>query len=83
MLLIAGGDDRLWPGLDLAEDVVHRRDAAGLPTTLVSHPEAGHRLLLPGEQVPPPPRLVHGGTPEADAELGRRAWPHLLRLLAA
>lgn len=82
VLLVAGGDDRLWPSLDLAEDVLRRRDAAGLPTTIVSHPEAGHRLLLPGEEVPPPPRLVHGGTPEADAELGRRAWPHLQRVLA-
>ncbi len=82
VLLVAGGDDRLWPGLDLAEDVVHRRDAAGLTTTLVSHPLAGHRVLLPGERVPPPPRLVHGGSPQADAELGRRAWPHLARLLA-
>jgi pimeloyl-ACP methyl ester carboxylesterase len=81
VLLIAGGDDRLWPSLDLAEDVLRRRDAAGLPTTIVSHPDAGHRLLLPGEEVPPPPRLVHGGTPGADAELGRRAWPHLQRLL--
>lgn len=82
VLLIAGGNDRLWPSLDLAEDILRRRDAAGLPTTIVSHPDAGHRLLLPGEEVPPPPRLVHGGTPGADAELGRRAWPHLRRVLA-
>lgn len=81
-VVLAGGDDRLWPGLDLAEDVVRRREAAGLATMLVSHPDAGHRVLLPGEKVPPPPRVVHGGTPAADAELGRRVWPELVRLLA-
>ncbi len=82
VVLVAGGDDRLWPGLDLAEDVVRRREAAGLATMLVSHPHAGHRVLLPGEKVPPPPRLLHGETPAADAELGRRVWPELVRLLA-
>ena len=82
VLLVAGGDDRLWPSIDFAEAVVRRREAAGLAATLVSHPEAGHRVLLPGEEVPPPSRLVHGGTPEADAELGRRVWPHLQRLIS-
>lgn len=78
VLLVAGGDDRLWPSLDWAEEIVRRR--TGLPTTLVSHPEAGHRVLLPGERPPAPSHLVHGGTPEADAELGRRVWPELARV---
>jgi uncharacterized protein len=81
VLLTAGGDDRLWPSLDSAEAIIRRRDAAGLPTTLVSHPEAGHRVLLPGETPPPPSHLVHGGTAAADAELGRRLWSRLRRLL--
>lgn len=81
VLVVAGGDDRLWPSLDFAESVVRRREAAGLATTLVSHPEAGHRVLLPGETPAPPPWLAHGGTPEADAELGARVWPHVQRLL--
>jgi len=79
VVLVAGGDDRLWPSLDFAEGVVRRRQ--GLPTTLVTHPEAGHRVLLPGEEPPAPSHLVHGGTPTADAELGRRLWPELVRLL--
>ena len=83
VLLVAGGDDRLWPSIDFAEAIVRRREAAGLATTLVSHPEAGHRVLLPGEVAPPASHLAHGGTPTADAELGRRAWPELLRLLRA
>jgi hypothetical protein len=82
VLLVAGGDDRLWPSCDMAEEIVARRDAAGLSTTLVSHPRAGHRVVLPGEQPAPPSHLVHGGTPEADAGLGALLWPHLERLLA-
>jgi uncharacterized protein len=38
-------------------------------------------VLLPGETPPPPSHLVHGGTAAADAELGRRLWSRLRRLL--
>lgn len=83
VLLTAGGDDRLWPALDHADEVALRREQAGLATTVLTHPAAGHRLLLPGESAGPPPRLAHGGTPEADAALGALLWPHLLRLVGA
>lgn len=79
VLLVAGGDDRLWPSLDFAEQVQRRLPRA----TIVSHPGAGHRVLLPGETPPPPSHLVHGGSPVADAELGRRLWPHLERLIGS
>jgi pimeloyl-ACP methyl ester carboxylesterase len=81
VLLVAGGDDRLWPSCDMAEEIVARRSAAGPSTTLVSHPRAGHRVVLPGEQPSPPSHLVHGGTAAADAELGELVWPHLVELL--
>ena len=58
VLLVAGGDDRLWPSCDFAEQVVDRRSAAGLRTELVSHPRAGHRVVLPGET--PPAGLAPG-----------------------
>ncbi|WP_268991260.1 acyl-CoA thioester hydrolase/BAAT C-terminal domain-containing protein [Nocardioides anomalus] len=83
VLLVAGGDDRLWPSCDFAEHIVDRRAAAGRRTELVTHPRAGHRVVLPGEQPAPPSHLVHGGTPEADAALGALVWPHLEELLAA
>jgi hypothetical protein len=82
VLLVAGGDDRLWPSCDMAEEIVARRDAAGLATAYVTHPRAGHRVLLPGEAPPAPSHLVHGGSPDADAALGRLVWPHLAALLA-
>ena len=81
VLLVAGGDDRLWLSCEFAERIVDRRAAGGLDTTLVSHPRAGHRVVLPGEQPPAPSHLVHGGSPEADAALGALVWPHLQRLV--
>jgi uncharacterized protein len=80
VVLVAGGDDRLWPSLDFADAIVRRRGSA--PTVLIAHPEAGHRVRLPGEEPPAPSHLVHGGTPVADAELGQRLWPVLLRLIS-
>lgn len=80
VLLVAGGDDHVWPSLRFAEEIRRRRGS--LPTTILSHPQAGHRTVLPGEE---PPRgglsMSRGGTPAADAELGEVAWPHLLRLI--
>jgi pimeloyl-ACP methyl ester carboxylesterase len=81
VLLIAGGDDRLWPSLDFAERVIARRASAGLDTELVAHPRAGHRVVLPGEEPPAPSHLVHGGSPETDTELGRLAWPSIARVV--
>ncbi len=61
-----------------------RRRAAGLDTTVVIDPGAGHPVVLPGETPPDPrrPYLV-GGDPGAPARLGEAAWPaiaHVLRL---
>jgi hypothetical protein len=49
VLLVAGGDDQVWPALSMSESIKARRAAHGLETTLVSDPEAGHRTVLPGE----------------------------------
>lgn len=52
-------------------------------TTLIEHPGAGHRTVLPGEQaVTGGPAMSRGGSPEADAALGRLAWPVLVDVLA-
>lgn len=79
LLLIAGADDALWPSLAFAQALAARRHAANLPVALLTHPAAGHRPIFPGE--PPPPHSTHwahGGSPHADAALGRAAWPHIL-----
>lgn len=85
LVLVGGGDDRVWPGADFARALAARRLPDGPATTVVTHPAAGHRVVLPGER--PVERglsMARGGTPAADAELGRWAWPHVaaaLRLL--
>jgi hypothetical protein len=82
LLLIAGGDDRVWPSVRFAEQIVERRSAHGLRTEVVTHPGAGHRTTLPGE-VPPVSgmRMARGGSPDADAALGAAAWPEIARAL--
>lgn len=82
MLLVAGGDDHLWPSLDAARAIERRREAYDLPTTVVTHPDAGHRTVLPGETVATGGAVMdRGGTERADRALGALAWPEVLRVL--
>ncbi len=77
VLLVAGGDDQVWPSVAMAMAIAER-----CPATVVSHPTAGHRARLPGEPAPVAgQQMARGGDPDADAELGALAWPHLLRML--
>jgi acetyl esterase/lipase len=74
IILVAGGDDALWPSDVFARSMAERLAAAGKSATLIHQPEAGHRVLFPGETTPRSTQHAHGGTDEADAELGRSAW---------
>ncbi|THJ12971.1 alpha/beta fold hydrolase [Nocardioides sp.] len=75
LVLVAGGDDQVWPSVRFAEDIVHRRRQFGMDTTLVTHPEAGHRAVLPGERrIGAGQRMQRGGTAAADAALGEMSW---------
>lgn len=84
VLLIAGGDDRVWPSVEAAESIRARRARYGRETEVVTDDDAGHYLQLPGEPEPVPgARMARGGTPEAARRLGALAWPrirHALRL---
>jgi hypothetical protein len=82
VVLVAGGDDLVWPSVRFAEEIAASRQLSGRRTHVVTQADAGHRCRLPGEE-PLAPSLVnaHGGTPEADAELGRRAWPVIAEAL--
>jgi uncharacterized protein len=82
VVLAVGGDDALWPSALFAEQIGRRREAAGRATTVITRPDAGHRVVLPGESPKPRrPELAHGGTPEGDAALGCELWPVLLAAL--
>lgn len=74
LVLIAGGDDQLWPSVQFAQDLADRRRAAGRSARLVTHAAAGHRVLFPGETTPRSTLNLHGGTDEADRSLGREGW---------
>lgn len=82
LLLVAGGDDQVWPSLSMAEAIKSRRDEHGMVTTVVSDPDAGHRTVLPFET--PTAGGVHmrrGGTEASDRRLGSAAWAHLKTLI--
>ncbi|WP_224769252.1 acyl-CoA thioester hydrolase/BAAT C-terminal domain-containing protein [Nocardioides ochotonae] len=82
VLLVAGGDDQVWPSQTMAEAIAARRDAQGLETLLVLDPDAGHRTVLPGEPVAAGGmRMRRGGTPASDSRLGAAAWSQLSTLL--
>lgn len=82
VVLVAGGDDRVWPAVEHAERIRARRAARGLLTTVVTDTAAGHRTILPGEPgVTGGQRMARGGSEDADRRLGVAAWPALLRVL--
>ena len=84
LLLVAGGDDQVWPSLEMAGSIRRRRAEHGLGTTLVSDARAGHRTVLPGEAVVTGGvRMRRGGSEASDRRLGSHAWPHLMALLGA
>jgi pimeloyl-ACP methyl ester carboxylesterase len=78
MIFVAGGDDALWPSEMFARSMVERLAAFGKSARLVFHPEAGHRVLLPGEVTPRSTLHAHGGNDQADRALGRGAWDAIL-----
>ncbi len=81
VIVSAGGADRVWPSAAFSEEIVARRSQHGQDTTYLFHPDAGHRVVLPGE-TPPAPRadLPPGGDPAADRALGEQVLAALLRL---
>lgn len=80
VLLVAGGDDQMWPSLAFARSLAARRPGA----RVVFLDDAGHRPRLPGE-LPAAfsPTYQYGGTPDADEALGAAAWPYLLELITS
>ncbi|WP_265442942.1 acyl-CoA thioester hydrolase/BAAT C-terminal domain-containing protein [Flexivirga meconopsidis] len=87
VLLVAGGDDQVWPAADFASAIADRRRAHGRDTTVVTRGDAGHRTILPGESaVSGGMHMQRGGTEQADRALGEQAWPavrDILRLPSA
>lgn len=84
LVLVAGGDDQVWPAVAMSNAIRTRRSSHGLTTTIVSDPTAGHRTILPGEPtVSGGIRMRRGGSETADRNLGTAAWAEIKPLLAA
>ncbi|WP_438617928.1 acyl-CoA thioester hydrolase/BAAT C-terminal domain-containing protein [Oryzifoliimicrobium ureilyticus] len=81
LILVAGGDDALWPSDIFARQISERRQRHGLSVELVFDAEAGHRVLLPGETTPRSTKHAHGGTDAADSALGNAAWQAIVKHL--
>ncbi|MFD6178074.1 hypothetical protein ACFWE7_13665 [Isoptericola sp. NPDC060282] len=82
VVLVAGGDDRVWPAAAHAEAIAARRARHGLATTVVTDAEAGHRVVLPGEpRVAGGMAMRRGGTEAADRRLGAAAWAAVREVL--
>jgi acetyl esterase/lipase len=83
IVLVAGGDDEMWPSPAFAEELASRRASAGRSCKIISTDGAGHRPWLPGEEraSSPSARFRHGGTSQADAALGAKAWPDIVGVL--
>ncbi|MBO0842455.1 MAG: hypothetical protein J2O46_04660 [Nocardioides sp.] len=82
VVVVAGEADELWPSALFAEGVRRRRAAARKQTVVVTHPRAGHRVVLPGEQpLPAAATRSYGGDDVSDAELGALAWPQVMAAL--
>jgi len=75
LVLVAGGDDQVWPSTESVHRISTRRRRAGHETTVVTRADAGHRTILPGETVVAGGQAMQrGGSEEADRALGRAAW---------
>jgi len=89
VLLVAGGEDELWPSAWSADAIAARLRANGFRYRVISlaYPRAGHligKAYLPaGSTRVAGGRLETGGTPAANAAAQADAWPRVLRFLAA
>jgi len=82
VVLVAGGDDQVWPSARAARSIAARRARAGLETVLVEDPCAGHPVVLPGERPPDLRRAYRvGGDAGAPQRIGASAWPAVRRAL--
>ena len=84
LLVIGGHDDQVWASGMMAQNISERRAAAGLATSALIFPEAGHSLSGNG-WMPTTQYNVgsskSGGTPQANADAQAHAFPETLAFL--
>jgi dienelactone hydrolase len=84
VLLVAGGSDRLWPSLEMADRIIARLRAAQHPYNdrLLAYPDAGHPIGLPYQFAAA--ELAHsaialGGSPAVNEAASEDAWPKIVQ----
>jgi dienelactone hydrolase len=86
VLLVSGGDDRMWPAERMCRMVIDRMRANGRESDVrhLSFPDAGH-VLFPYDAggAPPPVPFDLGGSPAAAQQAHAIAWPEVIRALDA
>lgn len=92
VLLITGGDDRIWPAkelTDIATDRLERNDFEH-DFEHLHYEDAGHQMGLPnsphgdtsGDGFLPGLPLAFGGTPKANVNAGKEAWEAMTETLS-
>lgn len=82
LLLVAGGDDAVWPSARSVDEIVRRRAAHGADTHTVVDTSAGHPVVLPGEPTGDARRPYRvGGDTGAPQRLGAATWPQICDVL--
>ncbi|MEQ7155922.1 dienelactone hydrolase family protein [Brevundimonas aurifodinae] len=78
LILIAGERDAQWDSASATRAIAASRAPAGLDTTALIYPDAGHDLVGDGS---PRDASRSGGTPEANAAARAEAWPQVVAFL--
>jgi uncharacterized protein len=86
VLLVSGGDDRVWPTTRMCTRLVERMSSHGRRDAIkhLNYPRAGHMLFpysRPADTLVPEMLTDFGGSPEADAAAHADAWPEVLPCL--
>jgi dienelactone hydrolase len=85
VLLVSGGDDRVWPADRMCRMVVDRMRRAGRERDVkhLNFPDAGHVLFPFGsvQEIDTPFHLELGGRDGAIEAVHRTAWPEVVRTL--
>lgn len=86
VLVIAGGDDKLWPSPVMARQIIDRLHKNHHPYAdqMLLYPDAGHSIDFPygptGFTVSAGTLLL-GGTPQANARADADSWPRAIEFL--
>ncbi len=82
LLLAAGHDDQLWPSEFFVRELADRRLGAEGQVEMILNEHAGHRPVFPGQAVlSTTEQFDHGGTAEANGELGAAVWEAIVQRL--